>query len=452
LKRYKENMKLLEIRMKIMGFRSFLEQLSHNGELTRIRKEVSTEYEMAGIIDAFGEKPVFFEKAKESSIPVVAGLVSSKELIGRALNINKEQLLHKLSNAIENPSPPDVVATGECQEIVEKDVDLTKLPIMRYTEKDGGKYIASAIAIVKDPELGRNMCFHRLMLLSKNKFAARIVEERGTDTALKKSGGELDVAMCIGNSTAVLLAAATSLPKGTDELGMANALEKTELVKCKTVDLEVPRDCEIVLEGRITKEKTSEGPFLDTTGTLDKIRQQPIIEIKCVTHREKPIFQTLLPGRNEHQFLMGMPREPTIFNEVNKVCECKDVYITPGGCSWLHAVVQIKKKNPDDGKKAIAAAFEGHKSLKHCVIVDDDIDIYNPHDVEWAIATRFQADKNAVILPNQHGSSLDPSGDLTEGKKATTCKMGLDATIPFGKADKSFTKERYRKVDLNKFL
>ncbi|MDH5390910.1 MAG: UbiD family decarboxylase, partial [Candidatus Bathyarchaeota archaeon] len=127
-----------------MGFRSFLGQLDRDGGLIRIRKEVSTEYEMAGIIDALGEKPVFFEKVKESSIPVVAGLVFSKELIARGLNIKKEQLLHKLSTAIENPLPPDVVEKGECQEIVEKDVDLTKLPIMRYTEKDGGKYIASA--------------------------------------------------------------------------------------------------------------------------------------------------------------------------------------------------------------------------------------------------------------------------------------------------------------------
>jgi len=435
-----------------LGFRGFLEQLDKRGELLRIRKEVSTEYEMAGIIDALGEKPVFFEKVKESSIPVVAGLVSSKELIARGLNIKKERLLHKLSTAIENPLPPDVVKKGECQEIVEKTVDLTKLPIMRYTEKDGGKYIASAIAIIKDPELGRNTCFHRLMLLDKNKFVARIVEERGTDTALKKSGGELDIAFCIGNSTAVLLAAATSLPMGVDEMGMANVLEKTELVKCKTIDLEVPRDCEIVLEGRITKETTSEGPFLDLTGIVDKVRQQPVIEIKCITHREKPIYQTILAGRNEHKFLMGMPKEPTIFNEVNKVCECKDVYITPGGCSWLHAVVQIKKKNPDDGKKAIKAAFEGHKSLKHCVIVDDDINIYDQNDVEWAIATRFQADKAAVILPNQRGSSLDPSGDLTEGKKATTCKMGLDATIPLKETGKGFEKEGYRKVDLKKFL
>ena len=437
---------------KRLGFRSFLEQLDEDGELIRIRKEVSTEYEMAGIVDALGEKPVFFEKVKESSIPVVGGLVSSKDLIARALNIKKEQLLHKLSNAIENPVRPNVVDKGECQEIVEKDVDLTKLPIIRYTEKDGGKYIASAICIIKDPESGRNTCFHRLMLLDKNRFVARIVEERGTDTALKKSGGELDIAICIGNSTAVLLAASTSLPKGVDEMGMANALEETELVKCKTIDVEVPKDCEIVLEGRITKERTSEGPFLDLTGIVDRVRQQPVIEINCITHRENPIYQTILAGRNEHKFLMGMPREPTIFDEVNKICECKDVYITPGGCSWLHAVVQIKKQNPDDGKKAIEAAFKGHSSLKHCIVVDDDINIYDPNDVEWAIATRFQADKDAVILPKQRGSSLDPSGDLTEGKKATTCKMGLDATIPFKETGKGFKKEKYRRVDLNKFL
>ncbi len=435
-----------------MGFRGFIEQLENDGRLTRIRKEVSTNLEMAGIIEALGEKPVFFEKVKESSIPVVAGLVSSKELVAKALNLNMKQILPKLSNAIENPLPPDVVEKGECQEFVERNVDLTKLPIMTYTMKDGGKYIPSATSIVKDPELGRNMCFHRLMLIGKNKFVARIVEERGTDTALKKAGGELDIAMCIGNSTAVLLAASTSLPKGVDELGMANALEKTELVKCKTIDLEVPRDCEIVLEGRITKEQAPEGPFLDLTGIMDKVRQQQVIEIKCITHREKPIYQTILAGRNEHKTLMGMPKEPTIFNEVNKVCECNDVYITPGGCSWLHAVVQIKKQNPEDGKKAIEAAFEGHRSLKHCVVVDDDVNIYDQNDVEWAIATRFQADKAAVIMPNQRGSSLDPSGDLTEGKKARTCKMGLDATIPLKGTGKGFNKENYRKVDLNKFM
>ncbi len=435
-----------------MNFRNFIENLDKEGQLTRVRKEVSTEYEIAGIISAMNEKPVFFEKVKESSMPVVSGLVSSMDLIAKSFDVSKTDVIKKLHEAMTNPVEPEIVDKGECQEVVEKNVDLTKLPIMRYTEKDGGKYIPSAIAIIKDPELGRNTCFHRLMFLDKKRFVARIVEERGTDTALKKTGGELDVAFCIGNPTSVLLAAATSLAPGVDELGMANALQKLELVKCKTIDLEVPKDCEIVLEGKITKEMTTEGPFLDLTGIVDKARQQHIVEIKCITHRKNPIYQTILAGRNEHKFLMGLPRTPTIFNEVNKVCECKDVYITPGGCSWLHAVVQIKKKNPDDGKKAIEAAFKGHKSLKHCVVVDEDINIYDTQDVEWAIATRFQANKNSIILPNQPGSSLDPSGDLTEGKKAITCKMGFDATIPEATTGKGFKKENYRKVNLDKYL
>jgi 2,5-furandicarboxylate decarboxylase 1 len=435
-----------------MGLRSFIDALDKSGELTKIRKTVSTEFEMAGIINANSEKPVYFENVKESSYPVVAGLVSSKDLIARSLGISKVQLLPWLLAAIEHPAPPQVAEKGACQEVIENNVDLTKLPIMHYTEKDGGKYIASAVSIVKDPQLGRNMCFHRLMLKDKNHFVARIVENRGTDSALKKAGGELEIAFCIGNSTAVLLSAATTLPMGIDELGMANALEKTELVKCKTVDLEVPVDSEFVLEGKITKEKATEGPFLDLTGIVDRERLQPIVEIECVTHRKSPIYQTILAGKNEHKFLMGMPKEPTIYNEVNKVCQCKDVYITPGGCSWLHAVVQIKKQNVNDGKKAIDATFEGHKSLKHCVIVDEDINIYDPNDVEWAIATRFQADKNAIILSNQPGSSLDPSGDLTEGKKATTAKAGLDATAPLVSTGKGFKKVDYVKVDLNKYL
>jgi UbiD family decarboxylase len=435
-----------------LDFRNFLDQLTKSGELTRITKEVSTEYEIAGIINSLGEKPVLFEKIKESKIPVIAGLVSSKLLIAKALKLERQELLSSLSKAMENPVPPKVVGKGECQEVVEKDVDVRNLPILKYTQKDGGKYIPSGVAIVKDPELGRNMCFHRLMLLDKNKFVARIVEDRGTDTALKKAGGELEIAICIGNSTATLLSAATSLPKGVDELGMANALDNIELVKCKTVDIEVPKNCEIVLEGKITKEKASEGPFLDLTGIVDRVRQQPVIEITCITHRKNPIYQAILAGKNEHKSLMGMPMEPAIFNAVNEVCPCKDVYITPGGCSWLHAVIKIKKQHIDDGKKAIKAAFRGHRSLKHCVIVEDDIDIYDSNDVEWSLATRFQADKDAVVLPNMRGSSLDPSGDLTEGKKARTCKVGLDATIPEKTTGKGFKKVEYEKVDMKSFL
>jgi 2,5-furandicarboxylate decarboxylase 1 len=436
-----------------MSFRDFIKKLGKENKIIKIDKEVSMDFEIANILSALDGKVVLFTNVKGSKFPVVGNFISSRDLIASSLGIKKEQLLRKLSWAIKNLKEPEIVSDAPCQEVEEREVDLNNLPILRYMPKDGGKYVASAICIIKNPETGaRNSCFHRLMLLDKNHFAARIVENRGTDTALKKAGGELDIAICIGNSIPVLISSATSLPKGVDELKMANALGETKLVKCKTIDIEVPADTEIVLEGRITKKKVKEGPFLDLTETYDRIREQNVIEIKKITHRKNAIFHALLPGRGEHKLLMGMPREATIFNEVNKVCECENVLITPGGCSWLHAIVQIKKKNSDDGKKAIEAAFKGHSSLKHCVIVDDDINIYDPLDVEWAIATRVQADKDVIILKNQPSSSLDPSAIHEPGKKAVTTKAGVDATIPFGKTDKSFKKEKYGKVDLKKYL
>ncbi|MFH1221954.1 MAG: UbiD family decarboxylase, partial [Candidatus Micrarchaeota archaeon] len=178
-------------------------------------------------------------------------------------------------------------------------------------------------------------------------------------------------------------------------------------------------------------------------------RKQRVMKITKIHHRKNPIFHALLPGALEHKILMGMPREPTIFNEVSKVAECRGVNITPGGCSWLHAVVAIKKKNEDDGKKAIEAAFKGHKSLKHVVVVDEDINIYDPMDVEWAIATRVQADKSLTIKTNEKGSSLDPSADP---HTYATTKMGIDATKPLIAHGKNYTKAKWMDVDVKKYL
>jgi UbiD family decarboxylase len=292
------------------------------------------------------------------------------------------------------------------------------------------------------------MSYHRLLRLDERRFAARIVERRGTDNALDKVKGDLPVAICIGVSLATHLAASMSPPPGVDELAIAHALSPTPLVKCLTNDLEVPADAEIVLEGRITHRRVSEGPFMDLTETMDFVRQQPVIEIDVITHRRDPIYHALLPGGLEHKLLMGMPKEPTILAEVNKVTRCTAVRITPGGASWLHAVVQIEAQGPEDGRLAIAAAFRGHGSLKHVWVVDNDVDVDDPRAVEWAMATRFQADRDLVVMPDQPGSSLDPSGTHQPGKKSRTAKMGLDCTIPWGADRAAFTRGRYRSVDL----
>ncbi len=183
-----------------------------------------------------------------------------------------------------------------------------------------------------------------------------------------------------------------------------------------------------MIEGTVYRDRRhAEGPFVDLTETQDVVRQEPVLEVKCITHRENLVWHALLPGGLEHKLLMGMPREPTIFREVNQVVHCLDVNINPGGCSWLHAIVQIKKEHEDDGRKAIEAALRGHRSCKHIFVVDEDIDIYDPLSVEWAMATRFQADRDLVMLGRERGSSLDPSA--TPGTYET-CKVGFDLTAP----------------------
>ncbi len=437
-----------------MDTRDFIGLLRGKGELVEIEKEVDANLEIAGIIKKLDGRPVLFGKVKGHPYRVVSGVAAQRKYFALGLGIPEGDILGTMARAAEKPSQYGVVKKAPCQEVVERNVDLDGLPILKHTTGDGGRYITSGVAMVRDRDFGPNMAFHRLMQTGKNTFTGRIVEGRGTHTALLKSKVDLEVAICIGSPIQVLLAAAMSPPKGVDEAMIANTLAPTDFVKCVTKDLHVPADSELVLEGRITHATAPEGPFVDLTETMDFERPQPIFEIDCMTHRKDAIYHALLPGGLEHKLLMGMPREPTIFNEASKVCKCTDVAITEGGCSWLHAVVQIDKKNADDGKKAIEAAFRGHTSLKRCVIVDRDIDIRNPLDVEWAIATRFQAGRGLFVFRNEGGSSLDPSASQKDGEKTRTDKMGIDATIPFGSdAKKDFKKVKYRDVgDVRRYI
>lgn len=436
-----------------MDFRAFLDRAAQSGDVVTINKPVDVTYEMANVAHALEPKIALF-----NHIPgypgwrVCANPCADRRYFSMALGVPMAQLVHHLAQANDHPQKPPLAAYAPCQEVVQEAVDLDSLPILLHLPQDAGYYIASAVVITRDPELGPNMCYHRLLRLDKTHFAARIVERRGTHTAMSKTSGDLPVAICIGVSLPVHLAASMSPPPGVDEMAVAHALAPTPVVKCLTNDLYVPADAEIVLEGRITAVRHREGPFMDLTETMDIEREQPVIEIDLITHRRDPIFHALLPGGLEHKTLMGMPKEPTIFAEVNKVTRCTGVAITPGGASWLHAVVQIEKQGPDDGRLAIAAAFKGHGSLKHVWVVDTDVDLYDPLAVEWALATRFQADRDLVLLEKQPGSSLDPSGLHVPGQKSLTAKLGFDCTIPWGADRSKFTKGQYGQVDLTAYV
>jgi len=433
-----------------MGLRDYLDGLDEKGLLKKVDVEVSKKLEISGILKEMEPTPVMFNNVKESDFRVVGNVFCTKNVIASYFNVSTSDLIPMLSRAILESSEPEVIKNAPCQEIIELNVDLDKIPILYHCDRDGGNYISSAVVVTKDPDYGQNLDFHRAMQFSKDKFATRIVRGRNFHTFLEKNG-EVEVAFCVGNTPNVLIAGATSVEIGFNELKIANALEPLNLVKAHSVDLLIPAEAEFVIEGKVTlEEKHDEGPFIDLTETYDTIREEPVFEVKKITHRKDAIWQALLPGALEHKILMGMPREPTIFNKVNESgVKCLDVNVNPGGCSWLHAIVQIDKVSEDDGNKAIYGAFAGHGSCKHIFIVDKDINIYDPLSVEWAMATRFQGDTRMIIKNKEPGSSLDPSAE--PGTKLTT-KIGFDLTKPLIPKGKSFEIADFPKVDLDKYF
>ncbi len=364
---------------------------------------------------------------------------STREKIGKAMGIPKEDIVKHVMDAMSAPC-----ATEETDSPVfrqqELELDLTKLPIVKYFPKDAGRYISAGI-VVSEYNGKRNVSFHRMLIKDKDTIVIRLVP-RHTFTLFneaKKDGKELKISVCIGAPVEAMVSAALSVDFGTDELTIASAMHKAghgsplKVAKCDN-GLFVPADCEYVLEGRITAETCTEGPFVDIAGTYDEVRDQPVIKIDKIWAKKDPVFQLLLPGGYEHFLLMGVPREPVIFKTVRQaVPKVKNVRLTEGGCCWLNGVISISKNKEGDGVNAIMAAFTGHPSMKSVIIVDDDIDIFDDREVEWAVATRMQADK-IIKIPGAAGSSLDPSAH------GTTWKVGYDATIPVGADRAPFVK------------
>lgn len=429
----------------LSDLRSFLIQLAEINELKEIDEEKSIKYEIPKLIkDSEEIYALMFKNIKGFKNKIVAGLCATRKRIALAINSSENKLHEDILKAMKNPISPSYVNECPAKEIEEKP-NLSKLPILIHYEKDPAPYITSAVITAKAPnEKIENVSIHRLMLLDNNHFAIRIVPRhlyKICQMAKEKGEKTLDVSIAIGVHPAILIAAASPIPFGVSEYSIANSLMdgKLELTKCENADVSAPATAEIILEGKILLDKeVMEGPFVDLTGTYDSVRKQPIIEITKMFHRKDFIYHAILPGGREHKLLMGLPFEAKIIESVRLVVpKVKSVVLTPGGCGWLHAIVSIEKQTEGDGKNAILAAFSAHPSLKHVIVVDSDIDINNLEDVEWAIATRFQADKDLIVISNVRGSSLDPSADQ---ENALTAKMGIDATRSLFKPKEKFMK------------
>jgi UbiD family decarboxylase len=403
-------------------------KLENTEDIIEINDELNCEFEVAKVLRQYPKDTVILTNVKNSEMPVVSGICNTREKIAKSINCEVNEITSKIIEASDNPIK--VENFTDFSEYNTTEADLSKLPILTHYKRDGGAYITSGVVFARDPETGiQNASIHRMMVLDDKRLAIRIVP-RNLYTYFQKAqklNKDLEIAIAIGMDAAILLASTTSIPIDYNEMDVANAFKNGELTLIKTEsELEVPQ-ADIILEGKISvTETTAEGPFVDLTDTYDIIRDQPIITLsKMHIKKDNPCYHAILPAGFEHKLLQGLPQEPRIYKSVkNAVPTVETVALTEGGCCWLHAVISINKQTEGDGKNAIMAALSAHPSLKHAVVVDTDVNVFDPQDVEYAIATRVKADRDIMIVPNVRGSSLDPVAE----SDGTTTKLGVDAT------------------------
>jgi 2,5-furandicarboxylate decarboxylase 1 len=425
--------------MRAKTFRTWLEYLQAQDRLAVIDRPVSLRFELAALAKKLdGRKAVFFSQVDGYQVPVVSGICSTREQFAEALETDPYGLIPKFAQAVASPVPCRQVKKEEApvkDHIRLDDIDLMRmLPIPVHHEKDAGSYITAGLFIVRDPVTRKqNVSIHRLQVSGKNRLGVLLLP-RHTFHLYKQAeeaGRPLECAIAIGVDPATLLASQASTPFGVDELEIAGALrgEPLEVVRCETVDIDVPAYADIVLEGRILPNvREPEGPFGEFPKYYGPRSDKEVVEITAVTHRSHPIFYTIVPAGYEHLLLGGIPREASLFQTIRQaVPSVKAVHMSPGGTCRYHAVVSIQKRNEGEGKNAIVAALANSFDIKHVVVVDEDVDIFNMEEVEWAVATRFQAERDLVVVHGAQSSRLDPST-----KDGVGSKMGLDCTVPLG--------------------
>ena len=435
--------------MAAVNIRQLLDRWERSGQLLRIRREVDPRFELGAVVKTVkGRQPLLFQKVKGYPDPMAAGLGGSKELIADSMDITPAELLPKLIAAIVSPIPTRLVEQAPVHEkVITSRISLKELfPVCTYHAEDSGAYYVSGVMVVKGEDGRKRYTSIRRMQLLEGNRTGILISSPELFQQYKESearGEPMEAAFMFGVVPAVVLASQISTHLfHTDKLEVASSLlnQPLEVVQCKTVDLEVLAEAEVVFEGRILPGvREPEGPFGELGGYYGPRTEQPVVEISAVTHRNQPVWQTILPASYEEKLPMAISREIALLGSVRQVVPgVKDVHITMGGVGRYHAVIQIRKVQEGDGKTALLAAFAGDKDLKHAVVVDEDVNLLDPLDVEWAIATRVQADLDLFIVPGAKGSPLEPSHNL----RGVSAKMGIDATCPLEH------KEQYRRTHI----
>lgn len=458
---------------KARDLRQWLAHLEATGRLAVIREGVPLEHRLAAIAKRLdGAQAAYFPRPRGQAglhdIPVVSGFVSRRAWIAEAMGVPQAALLGAFRKAVEQPLPWRELAPGAaaCQEVVHRfgresgdgrQHDLhALLPIPTHSEHDNGPYITAGLVIARNPVTGvQNVSINRIQVHGPDRMAILMLPRHllAFYQAAEANDQPLDVAVVIGADPLTLLASQAITPIDHDELEIAGALHGAPLpvAKCLTSEVRVPAGAEIVIEGKLLPRlREPEGPFGEFPKYYSAKEDREVIVVEAVTHRRKPIYHTIVPAEMEHLLLGAIPREATMLAHLQRSFPgVLDVHLSVGGVGRYHLYVKFRKQREGEPRNVILGAFGTHYDIKQVTVVDEDVDVHDPQQVEWAVATRFQADRDLIVIAGAQGSVLDPSTTVGQGEavapphlQGISAKMGLDATKPVAYHGHVFTKVR----------
>jgi len=438
---------------------AIIDELDRTGRLIRVKSEVDPRHDLAGLAARFEGEPaaVLFENVKGFEHPVFTGLYWSRELLAELMRKAERELPQFVSGCIASwqarPVAPKVVKTGPVLEVTENRVDLSKLPIPIHAVDDGGPYFDAAVVIARDPETGvRNASIRRFMVAGENTLHVNIDAGRHLELYLDKArsrGESLPFTLNIGVGPGVHFAAATpaeAAPADTDELGIASEFHDAplELVPGTVSEVEMVAHAMWALECEIVPgEVADEGPFAEVTGYYARREPRPVVHVHAMHRRESPVFHTIISGA-EVWNSVGLLGEANVLATLQKqVPGVRDVYFTHGGCGFYHCVVQMTPARDGWSKQAILATFAAFPPLKMVTVVDEDVDIRDAKDVEWAMTTRLDPEDGIFTVPKVFGHGLNPTFPDYLGTK-----VGFDCTRPYPRTPE-FDRAAYKEVALD---
>jgi len=409
-------------------------------ELKVVEREVSNRFELPAVLEkleALGRYPaVFFSRVGDYDMPVVSNLFAGRKRLALALGVAEKDLDAAYRSRENNRIEPELVQSAPVKEVIIRgdDVDLTTLPAVTHNKEDAGPYITAGAMVVKDPETGiRNVGVYRHMLHGKREMGIHLAEVSHSSLVYDKHiqrGQPMEVAITVGMHPIFYLGVLSFVPYGVDEYTVVGGLMQAPLplIKCETVDLEVPAMAEIVIEGTIDPQKRKmEGPYGEFTTLYGKATLNPVVDVKAVTMRKNPVYLDIFSGHIDQQLLGGTPRLGMIYNAVKMACPTvRDVYMAPSGCCRLSCYIAIEKRHEGEAKNAICAAFAADPFLKYAVVVDAGVDIFNDFNILREIVTKVQMDEDVFAIRNAKGHPLDP----TARNGYLVGKVGIDATRP----------------------